>query len=149
MSEKTREIKIGIVVSRFNEFITSKLLEGAKRALEENKINYYVVWVPGSFELPITAKLLAKTKEYDSILILGCIIKGETYHFDFVAKGVQEGTMQAMLETEIPIIFGVLTVENINQAIDRAGGKFGNKGYEWGLNAIHMAKISKNLKNNY
>jgi Riboflavin synthase beta-chain len=82
-------------------------------------------------------------------LILGCIIKGETYHFDFVAKGVQEGTMQAMLETEIPIIFGVLTVENINQAIDRAGGKSGNKGYEWGLNAIHMAKISKNLKNNY
>jgi 6,7-dimethyl-8-ribityllumazine synthase len=149
MREKSKEIKIGIVVSRFNEFITSRLLEGAKRALEENEINYDVIWVPGSFELPITAKLMAKTKKYDSILILGCIMKGETYHFDFVAKGVQEGTMQAMLETETPIIFGVLTVENINQAIDRAGGKHGNKGYEWGLNAIHMAKISKNLKNSY
>ncbi|MFZ8802226.1 MAG: 6,7-dimethyl-8-ribityllumazine synthase [Candidatus Calescibacterium sp.] len=138
-------IKIGIVVSRFNEFITSRLLDGAKRALEENGISYDVIYVPGSFEIPIAAKFIAKTQKYDSILVLGCIIKGETYHFDFVAKGVQEGILKVMLETEIPIIFGVLTVENINQAIDRAGGKYGNKGYEWGINAIYMAKLKRQI----
>jgi 6,7-dimethyl-8-ribityllumazine synthase len=145
-NESKYKLKIGVVVSRFNEIITEKLLEGAKRAFEEQKVDFEIFYVPGSFEIPITAKVLAKTGKFDSILTLGCLIKGETFHFEYVSKGLVEGLVKSALETETPIIFGVLTVENLNQALERAGGKHGNKGYEWALNSIYMAKLMKRLK---
>lgn len=146
MKEESEKLKIGVVVSRFNEIVTEKLLEGAKRAFEEKEVDFEVFYVPGSFEIPITAKMLAKTGKFDAILALGCLIKGETFHFEYIAKGTTEGLVRASLQTEIPIIFGILTVENLNQALERAGGKQGNKGYEWAINSIYMAKLIKKLK---
>lgn len=137
-------IKIGVVLSTFNEFITKILLEGAKKRFAEENIDYEVFEVPGSFEIPIVAKMIAEN--FDSILTLGCIIKGETYHFESVVQGTVNGIVDAMLSKEKPIIFGILTVDNINQAIDRAGGKLGNKGYDFAGNAIYMAKLYKKIK---
>ncbi len=136
-------LKVGIIVSRFNEFITSKLLEGAKRAFEESNVEYEVFYVPGAFEIPVVAKLIYQ--KFDAVLTLGCVIKGETYHFDLVIKGVTEGITKVAVETGTPIIFGVLAVENVNQAIDRAGGKYGNKGYEWAKDAIEMAMLKHKI----
>jgi len=138
------KIRIGVILSTFNEFITKLLLEGAKKKFSEENVEYEVFEVPGSFEIPIVAKIIAD--KFDSILTLGCIIRGETYHFEGVVQGVVKGIVEAMLSKEKPVIFGILTVDNINQAIDRAGGKLGNKGYDFAGNAIYMAKLYKKLK---
>lgn len=138
------KIKIGIVVSEFNEVITKKLLEGAEKYLKEEGVDYEVFWVPGSLEIPVVAKAISE--KFDAILSLGCIIKGETYHFDFVAKGTIDGIVRVSLDVVKPVIFGVLTVENLTQALERAGGKYGNKGYEWAENAVYMAKLIKKIK---
>lgn len=136
--------KFGIVVSRFNEFITGKLLEGAKNSLirhnaDEKDID--VAWVPGSFEMPVVVKKLAASKKYDAIICLGAIIKGETSHNEYVANEVTKGIAQVSLETGIPIAFGILTTENLEQAIERAGTKAGNKGSQAAEAAIEMTNL--------
>jgi len=133
---------IGIVVSEFNKIITEKLLEGAKKVLEENNFHYEVYFVNGSFEIPIMIKLLSKKKAFDGFIAIGCIIKGETEHYKYIAKAVSYGIMKLSLELEIPITFSILTVDNLEQALNRAGGKFGNKGEE---SAKALIKILKNL----
>jgi 6,7-dimethyl-8-ribityllumazine synthase len=133
---------IGIVVSEFNKIITEKLLEGARKVLEENNFNYEVYFVNGSFEIPIMIKLLSKKKTFDGFIAIGCIIKGETEHYKYIAKAVSYGIMKLSLELEIPITFSILTVDNLEQALNRAGGKFGNKGEE---SAKALIKILKNL----
>ncbi len=145
MGKSGKKIRVGIVVSEFNELITKKLLEGAENYLKKREdVEYEVFFVPGSFELPVIAKAIAD--KFDSILVLGCIIKGETYHFDFVAKGVVEGIVRVSVETGKPVIFGVLTVENLMQALERSGGKYGNKGYEWAQNAVYMAELMRKIR---
>lgn len=144
-----RDLKFAIVVSRFNEFISQKLLDGALDALirheaEENKIE--VFWVPGSFEIPYVAKKLAQGKNYDAVICLGAVIRGDTPHFDFIASEVAKGIAQTSLETGIPVIFGVITTDNLEQAIERAGTKAGNKGEDAALSAIEMANLYKQLK---
>lgn len=137
-------LKIGIIVSRFNEFITNLLLEGAKRRLEERRASYEIFYVPGAFEIPVVAKILAE--RFDALIALGCIIRGETHHFEAVVDGVVRGVVEAALNKEKPVIFGVLTVDSIEQAIDRAGGKLGNKGYEFADNALYMAELCRRIK---
>jgi 6,7-dimethyl-8-ribityllumazine synthase len=137
-------LKLGIVVSRFNEFISKKLLDGAMDALirhqaDEDKIE--VVWVPGSFEIPLAARKMAQTKKYDAVICLGAIIRGDTPHFDYIASEVTKGIAQTAMETGIPTIFGVLTTDNLEQAIERAGTKAGNKGAEAANSAIEMANL--------
>ncbi len=139
-------VKFGIIVSRFNSFITERLLEGAldclkRHGTKEEDIEVY--YVPGSFEIPLTAKLLTKKKKYDAIICLGAIIRGSTPHFDYVASEVSKGIATVSLESETPVIFGVLTTDTIEQAIERAGTKAGNKGWEAGLTAIEMANLKK------
>lgn len=141
--------KFGLVVSRFNEFITSKLLDGALDALlrhgaDEDKIE--IVWVPGAFEIPVVSQKMADTKKYDAVICLGCVIKGDTPHFDFIAAEVSKGVASVGLKSAIPVIFGVLTTENIEQAIERAGTKAGNKGADAALSAIEMANLYQLLK---
>jgi len=138
--------RFAIVVSRFNSFITERLLEGALDALkrhwaDEKQISIYKV--PGAFEIPLIAKLLAKKKENDAIICLGTVIRGATPHFDYVASEVAKGIAQASLEIEKPISFGVITSDNIEQAIERAGTKSGNKGYDAAISAIEMANLIK------
>ena len=141
-------LKFGIVVGRFNEFVGGKLLAGAidglkRHGAEDNEIE--IVWVPGAFEIPLTAKKMAKAKKYDAVICLGAVIRGATPHFDYVAGEVSKGIASVSLETEVPVIFGVLTTENIEQAIERAGTKAGNKGYDAGVTAIEMANLLKQL----
>ena len=141
-------LKFGIIVGRFNEFISSKLLGGAldaqkRSGADENDIE--MAWSPGSFEIPLIAKKMAKAKKYDAIICLGAVIRGATPHFDFVANEVSKGVANAMLETEVPIIFGVLTTESIEQAIERAGTKSGNKGFDAAMAAIEMANLMKEI----
>ncbi len=143
-----KDLKFGIITSRFNEFIGSKLLSGAKDGLlrhgaEENNIE--MVWVPGSFEIPLMAKKMAKTGNYNAIICLGAIIRGSTPHFDFVASEAAKGVAMAGIETEIPIAFGILTTDNIEQAIERSGTKAGNKGFDAAMTAIEMANLMKNF----
>lgn len=141
-------IRIGIVISRFNVFITQKLLEGALDVLRRHKVseeNIYIAWVPGAFEIPLVAKKLAKTQKFDAIICLGAIIRGATPHFEYVAAEASKGIAQVMLETEIPVIFGVLTTDTIEQAIERAGTKAGNKGAEAALSALEMINLLKNI----
>lgn len=141
-------LKIGIVVSRFNEFITGKLLNGALDALKRHgveEMDIDVAWVPGAFEIPLTAKKMAKAGKYDAIITLGTVIRGATPHFDYVSNEVAKGTASAGMETEIPVIFGVLTTDTIEQAIERAGTKAGNKGWEAGVSAIEMANLYKSF----
>ncbi|MCX5802488.1 MAG: 6,7-dimethyl-8-ribityllumazine synthase [Proteobacteria bacterium] len=138
--------KFAIVVSRFNSFITDKLLEGAIDALkrhgaEDRQINIYKV--PGSFEIPLIAKLLAKKRDIDGIICLGTVIKGGTSHFHYIASEVAKGIAQASLESEKPISFGIITSENIEQAIERAGTKSGNKGYDAAISVIEMVNLLK------
>jgi 6,7-dimethyl-8-ribityllumazine synthase len=139
-----KDSKFNIVVGRFNEFIGSKLLEGAKDALlrhgaTEDQI--HVTWAPGAFEIPLIAKRLAKSKNYDAVICLGAVIRGATPHFDYVANEVTKGVAHVSLETEVPIIFGVLTTDSIEQAIERAGTKAGNKGFEAAMTAIEMVNL--------
>lgn len=140
--------KIAIVVSRFNEFITSKLLDGALDALKRHGLkeeNIEIAYVPGAFEIPLVAKQLAKYK-YDAIICLGAVIRGNTSHYDYVCNEVSKGIASVSLEMELPVIFGVLTTENIEQAIERAGTKAGNKGFEAANSAIEMISLMKTLK---
>ncbi len=139
-------LKIGIVVGRFNEFITSKLLGGAQDALKRHGVNEAdvdVAWVPGAFEIPLIAKKMANSKKYDAVITLGTVIRGSTPHFDFVCSEVAKGVASISLQSEIPVIFGVLTTDTIEQAIERAGTKAGNKGWEAAAGAIEMANLTK------
>lgn len=139
-------LKYGIVVGRFNEFIVSKLLGGALDGLKRHGVedkNVEVAWVPGAFEIPLVAKKMAKTNKYDAIICLGAVIKGSTPHFDYVCAEVSKGVAAVGLNSEIPVIFGVLTTDSIEQAIERAGTKAGNKGYEAAVTAIEMANLLK------
>ena len=137
-------IRVGIVVARFNEFITSKLLGGAldcfkRHGIDDEMID--VAWVPGAFEIPLIAAKMAKSGKYDAVVCLGCVIRGNTSHYDHVCGQVTRGVAQASAASGIPVMFGLLTTENIEQAIERAGTKSGNKGWEAALNAIEMANL--------
>ncbi|MFD2618435.1 6,7-dimethyl-8-ribityllumazine synthase [Terrilactibacillus laevilacticus] len=143
------DLKVGIVVGRFNEFITNKLLSGALDALKRHGVaedNVDVAWVPGAFEIPLIAKKLAETKKYDAIITLGTVIRGATPHFDYVCSEVSKGVASLNLQTGIPIVFGVLTTENIEQSIERAGTKAGNKGWEAAVSAIEMANLTASIE---
>ena len=144
----TNNEKFCIIISRFNEFIGSKLLSGAidelvRHGIKEETID--VVWTPGAFEIPVIAKKVAKSGKYNAIITLGAVIKGATGHYDFVAGEVAKGIAQVSLETGVPVIFGVLTTDNLEQAIERAGTKAGNKGSEAAKTAIEMANLTKTL----
>ena len=142
-------LRFGIVVSRFNSFITERLLHGAVDALERagaGSQNIDVVRVPGSFELPLTAKKLTTTGKYDALIAIGCVIRGETAHYDYVCSETARGLQLAQMDTGIPIMFCVLTCDTLEQAVDRAGLKGGNKGFEAGLGAIEMAHLSRKLR---
>lgn len=142
-------LTVAIIVSRFNEFISNKLLDGALDCLRRNNTedkNISVVWVPGSFEIPSTAKILAESKEYDTVICLGAIIRGATPHFDYISAEVTKGVAQIGLNTNIPVVFGVLTTDTIEQAIERAGTKSGNKGFDAALSAIEMTNLYRQIK---
>lgn len=143
-----RGLRFGIVVSRFNSFITDRLLSAAVDALERSGAesrDVDVVYVPGAFELPLTAKKLAQTGNYDALIAIGCVLRGETTHYDYVCSETSRGLQLAQMDTGIPVIFCVLTCDTLEQAIDRAGLKGGNKGFEAGLGAIEMAQLSRKL----
>jgi 6,7-dimethyl-8-ribityllumazine synthase len=141
-------LKFGIIVSRFNEFISSKLLGGAMDALNRHGADekaIEVVWSPGSFEIPLLAKKMAVSAKYDAVICLGAVIRGATPHFDYVAAEVSKGIANTMLETQVPVIYGVLTTDSIEQAIERAGTKSGNKGFDAAMAAIEMSNLMKQL----
>ncbi|MBF0293429.1 MAG: 6,7-dimethyl-8-ribityllumazine synthase [Nitrospinae bacterium] len=141
-------LRIGIAVSRFNDFITSRLLDGAVDALVRHGVkdaDVCVAKAPGAFELPLVAKKLAASGKFDAVIALGAVIRGATSHYDLVASEVAKGVAQAMLDTGVPVSFGVLTVETIEQGIERAGSKSGNKGSEAAMTAIEMANLLKKL----
>ncbi|SHF17436.1 6,7-dimethyl-8-ribityllumazine synthase [Tissierella praeacuta DSM 18095] len=141
-------IKVGIVAGRFNEFIVSKLLGGALDGLKRHGVedeNIEIAWVPGAFEIPLVAKKMANINKYDAIICLGVIIRGATPHFDYVCAEVSKGIANVSLNSELPVIFGVLTTDSIEQAIERAGTKAGNKGYDAAVSAIEMANLLKNF----
>ncbi|MDN4761019.1 6,7-dimethyl-8-ribityllumazine synthase [Clostridioides difficile] len=143
-----KDLKIGIINSRFNEFITSKLLSGAEDCLLRHDVspeNIEIVWVPGAFEIPLVAQKIAKSGKYDAIICLGCVIRGATSHYDYVCSEVSKGIAKVSLDSELPVIFGIVTTENIEQAIERAGTKAGNKGYDCAMNALEMANLFKSL----
>lgn len=141
-------IRIGIVIARFNEFITSKLLGGAVDGLVRHGMNEEdidVAWVPGAFEIPLIAKKMAKSGKYDAVIALGAVIRGSTSHYDYVCNEVSKGVAAASMDSGVPVMFGVVTTENIEQAIERAGTKAGNKGYDCALGAIEMVNLIRNL----
>ncbi len=141
-------LKVNVVIGRFNEFVGSKLLDGARDALRRHgmdEADLSVTWVPGSFEIPLVAKKAAKSGSYDAVITLGAVIRGDTPHFDYVAAEVTKGIANASLETETPIVYGVLTTDTIEQAIERSGTKAGNKGYDAAMSAIEMANLFKEL----
>ncbi len=141
-------LKVHIVIGRFNEFIGSKLLDGAKDALKRHGMDekdLSITWVPGAFEMPLVAKRIAAKNEADAVITLGAVIRGSTPHFDYVASEVAKGIAHVSLETNMPVIFGVLTTDSIEQAIERAGTKSGNKGYDAAMSAIEMANLFKTL----
>jgi 6,7-dimethyl-8-ribityllumazine synthase len=141
-------LKVGLVVGRFNDFISGKLLDGALDCLKRHgtsESDVDVAWVPGAYEIPLVAKKLAKTKKYDAIITLGAVIRGSTPHFDFVSGEVSKGVSKVSLEEEVPVIFGVITTDNLEQAIERAGTKAGNKGWDAALSAIEMAGLVKSI----
>ncbi len=141
-----KDLRFGIVISRFNEFIGSKLLSGAIDAVVRHggaETNIEIAWVPGAFEIPLVAQKLAASDKYDAIICVGAVIRGSTPHFDYVASEVSKGVAKVSLDTGIPVIFGVLTTDTIEQAIERAGTKAGNKGYDAAVTAIEMANLLK------
>lgn len=145
----SEEMKVGIVAARFNEFITSKLLGGAEDALIRHGVeseDIDVAWVPGAFEIPLIASKMAKSGKYDAILCLGAVIRGTTSHYDYVCNEVSKGIAQVSLKSDIPVLFGVLTTENIEQAIERAGTKAGNKGYDCAVSAIEMVNLIRDIE---
>jgi 6,7-dimethyl-8-ribityllumazine synthase len=142
-------LRFGIVVGRFNEFITSKLLSGALDAFKRHGVeedNVEVAWVPGAFEISLITKKMAESGKYDAVITLGTIIRGATPHFEFVSSEVAKGVSAISLQTGVPAIFGVLTTDTIEQAIERAGTKAGNKGWEAAVSAIEMANLSKQFE---
>ena len=143
---EAKGMKFGIVISRFNEFISGKLLSGCLDGLKWHGVadnNIEILWSPGAFEIPILAKRMATSSKYDAVICLGAVIRGATPHFDYVAAEVSKGVAQVGLETGFPVIFGVLTTDNLEQAIERAGTKSGNKGFDAALAAIEMANLFK------
>lgn len=144
-----KDLKVAIVVSRFNDFITGRLLEGAKDTLirhDVNEDNIDVAFVPGAFEIPLVAKKLASSGNYDAVITLGCVIRGATSHYDYVCNEVAKGVSKVNDQTNVPVIFGILTTESIEQAVGRAGTKAGNKGTEAAVSAIEMANLLKSIK---
>lgn len=144
-----KDLKVAIVVSRFNDFITGRLLEGAKDTLirhDVNEDNIDVAFVPGAFEIPLVAKKLASSGNYDAVITLGCVIRGATSHYDYVCNEVAKGVSKVNDQTNVPVIFGILTTESIEQAVERAGTKAGNKGAEAAVSAIEMANLLKSIK---
>lgn len=142
-------IKVGIVVARFNEFITSKLLSGAIDTLKRENVSeedIEVAWVPGAFEIPLIASHMAKSKKYDAVICLGAVIRGSTSHYDYVCSEVSKGIAQVSLANDIPVMFGVLTTDTIEQAIERAGTKAGNKGSECAHGAIEMVNLLREMQ---
>lgn len=142
----SEDMKIGIVAARFNEFITSKLLAGALDGLKRHDVkedDIDVAWVPGAFEIPLIASKMAKSKKYDAVICLGAVIRGSTSHYDYVCNEVTKGIAQVSLANDIPVLFGVLTTENIEQAIERAGTKSGNKGFDSAISAIEMVNLMR------
>lgn len=143
-----RGLRFGVVVSRFNEFISSRLLGGAKDALLRHGVGedaVDVAWVPGSFEIPLVAKKMAQSGEYSAVICLGAVIRGATPHFDYVASEVSKGVANVGLDTGVPVIFGVITADNLEQAIERAGTKSGNKGFDAATSAIEMANLLRRM----
>ena len=141
-------LKVGIVVARFNEFIGSKLLGGAIDGLVRHGMNeddIEVIWVPGAFEIPVMAQKMAQSKKYDAIICLGAVIKGSTSHYDYICAEISKGIASVSLQFGLPVMFGVLTTDNIEQAIERAGTKAGNKGYDCALSAIEMANLFRQM----
>ncbi|HDH4187723.1 TPA: 6,7-dimethyl-8-ribityllumazine synthase [Staphylococcus aureus] len=144
-----KDLKVAIVVSRFNDFITGRLLEGAKDTLirhDVNEDNIDVAFVPGAFEIPLVAKKLASSGNYDAVITLGCVIRGATSHYDYVCNEVAKGVSKVNDQTNVPVIFGILTTESIEQAVERAGTKAGNKGAEAAVSTIEMANLLKSIK---
>lgn len=144
----SKDIKVGIVCARFNEFITSKLLGGACDALARHEVkddDIEVAWVPGAFEIPLIAQKMAMSGKYDTVICLGAVIRGSTSHYDYVCNEVSKGVAQVGLASGIPVMFGILTTENIEQAIERAGTKAGNKGYDVAMSAIEMVNLLKEI----
>ena len=141
-------IKVGIVAGRFNEFITSKLIEGALDGLKRHDVkeeDITIAWVPGAFEIPLIASKMADTKQYDAIICLGAVIRGSTSHYDYVCNEVSKGIAQVSLQSKLPVMFGVLTTDTIEQAIERAGTKAGNKGFECAVGAIEMVNLIQKI----
>jgi len=141
-------LKFGLVISRFNEFFTKKLLEGAQDALLRHGVedeDIELAWVPGSFEIPLIAKKLAQTKKYDAVICLGAVIRGGTPHFEYIASEVTKGIAIVGLETGLPVIYGILTADTLEQAIERAGTKEGNEGFKAAVTAIEMANLAKSI----
>ena len=141
-------LKFGVVVSRFNEFITRKLLDGARDALLRHGVNEEdidVAWVPGSFEIPLVAKNIAQTKRYDAVICLGTVVRGATPHFEYVASEVAKGIARVSLETGLPVSYGIITADTLEQAIERAGTKAGNRGFDAAVDAIEMANLLKSI----
>ena len=141
-------LKFGIVISRFNEFISDKLLDGAKDALERHGNDgkdVVIVFTPGAFEIPLIALKLAKSKKYDAVICLGAIIRGGTPHFDYIASELNKGIAQVMLQTGIPVSNGIITADTLEQAIERAGSKMGNKGFDAAISAIEMSNLMKSV----
>ena len=144
-------LKIGIVAARFNEFIVSKLIGGAEDALKRHGVreeDIELAWVPGAFEIPLIAQKMANSKKYDAVICLGAVIKGSTSHYDYVCAEVSKGIATVSLNSNIPVMFGVLTTDSIEQAIERAGTKAGNKGFDVAVSAIEMCNVIKTLENN-
>ena len=145
-----REIKVGIVAARFNEFIVPKLVAGARDGLLRHDVkdeDIDLAWVPGAFEIPLIASKMAKSGKYDAVICLGAVIRGATSHYDYVCSEVSKGIASVSLTSDIPVMFGVLTTDNIEQAIERAGTKAGNKGYDCALGAIEMVNLVRQLEN--
>ena len=142
-------MKVGIVAARFNEFIVSKLVAGAQDALVRHDVkeeDIDLAWVPGAFEIPLIASKMAKSGKYDAVIALGAVIRGSTTHYNYVCSEVSKGIANVSLNSDIPVMFGVITTENIEQAIERAGTKAGNKGYDCALGAIEMVNLIRNIE---
>lgn len=145
----SENVKIGIVAARFNEFIVSKLLAGALDGLSRHNVkeeDIEIAWVPGAFEIPLVASMMASSGKYDAVICLGAVIRGNTSHYDYVCSEVSKGIANVTLKTNIPVMFGVVTTENIEQAIERAGTKAGNKGYDSAIGAIEMVNLIREMK---
>lgn len=146
---REEKVKIGIVAARFNEFIVSKLVSGALDGLKRHDVDesdVEIAWVPGAFEIPLIASKMAKSRKYDAVICLGAVIRGSTSHYDYVCNEVSKGIASVSLDSGVPVMFGILTTDNIEQAIERAGTKAGNKGYDCALGAIEMINLIREIE---